>query len=194
MRQIQITPISGSLGRPSLFGFSVEQSRSFHPTLSGSFWMGQTPSDWYRRAKESIAKFDSLIGRMNRIANPAERKAVQEWVGSPSNEDSRAYRRRSVESDLRQDVEAFTPPNISAYTVDRRTNRIEKLEEINANFETRVANAELVYGQLPLDQVKTQEQLVAQTTTPGWVLPVAIGVGTLGIAALVTILSGKGKR
>jgi hypothetical protein len=193
MRQIQLTPISGNFGRPSLFGYSVEQSRSFHPTLSGSFRLGQTPTDWYRRAKESLVKFDSLISRMNRIANQTERKVVQDWVGSPSTEGTPAYRRRSVESDLTQDVEAYTPPNVNAYQVERRTNRIAKLEDINADFESRVANAEVVYGILPPDQVITQERLVTQTQTPGWVLPVAIGAGTLGIAALVTILSG-GKK
>jgi hypothetical protein len=190
MRQIQLTPISGNFGRPSLFGYSVEQSRSFHPTLSGSYWIGQTPTDWYRRAKESIARFDALIGRMNRIANQTERKLIQDWVGSPSTDGTPAYRRRSVEADLMQDVEAYTPPNVNAYQVERRTNRIGKLEDMNADFESRVANAEAVYGILPPDQVITQERLVTQTETPGWVLPVAIGAGTLGIAALVTILSG----
>lgn len=193
MRQIQLTPISGSFGRPSLFGYSVDQSRSFHPTLSGSYWLGQTPTDWYRRAKESIAKFDALIGRMNRIANQTERKVIQDWVGSPSTEGTPAYRRRSVEADLTQDVEAYTPPNVNAYQVERRTNRIAKLEDFNADFQSRVANAEVVYGILPPDQVITQERLVTQTQTPGWVVPVAIGAGTLGIAALVTILSG-GKK
>lgn len=190
MQQIQITPISGNIGRPSLFGFSVEQSRGFHPTLSGSYWMGQTPSEWYRRAKEAIAKFDSLVGRMNRVANQTERKAIQDWVGSPSNEGTPAYRRRSVESDIVQDVEGYTPPNVNAYQVERRTNRIEKLEEANAEFEPRVNTAEAVYGTLPPDQVITQERLITQTQTPGWVVPLAVGAGALGIAALVTILSG----
>jgi hypothetical protein len=192
MKQIQLTPISGNFGRPSLFGFSVEQSRGFHPTLAGSYWMGATPSDWYRRAKESIAKYDTLVGRMNRIANQTERKAVQSWVGSPASEGSPASSRSAVDSDLKQDVEAYTPPNVSAYTVTRRTDRIEKLEEVNANFESRVANAEFVYGLLPPSEVSTQDQLVSQTQTPSWVLPAAIGAGALGIAALVTLLSGKG--
>lgn len=190
MLPLQMTPISAPMGRPSLFGYSVEQSRGFHPTLSSSYSLGQTPSEWYRRAKESVAKFDALVNRMNRIANKTERQYIQEWVGSPSTQDSPAYRRNSVQSDITGDVERYTPPNVDAYQVSRRTSRIGKLEDVNQDFESSVANAEAVYGILPPDQVITQDRLVTQTETPGWVLPVAVGAGALGIAALVTILSG----
>lgn len=188
--QLQITPISGSVGRPSLFGFSVEQSRSFHPTLAGNYWIGQTPTDWYRRAKEALAKYDVLIGKMNVIANEAERKAIQGWVGTGSQEGTIAFRQKNVVSDLKEQVEAFTPPNVSAYQVARRTEEIEKLENLLQTFEAKVQNAMVVYGTLPPDKAITQEQLIAQSQTPGWVVPLAIGAGALGIAALVTVLSG----
>lgn len=187
---VRMTPISGGSFRPSLFGSSVEQSRGFHPTLASGYWMGQTPSDWYRRAKESLAKYNTLIERMNRVANQTERKAIQEYIGSPSTNESAAYRYNSVMSDLQQDVEAFTPPNVGAYQVERRTSRIEKLEDINKTIEAKITNAEAVYGILPPNQVITQDRLVTQSQTPGWVLPVAIGAGAIGIAALVTLLSG----
>lgn len=191
---IQMVQVSGSVGRPSLFGYSVEQSRGFHPTLSGNYWLGQTPTEWYRRAKEALAKYDALIDRMNRIADLNERKAIQAWVSSPATEGTPAQRRQAVQLDLQQDVEAYTPPNVSAYEVERRTNRIERLEELNKKFDVKVTNGEALYGSLPPQTLMTQDQIVAQTQTPSWVLPAVIGGSALGIALLVTLLSGgKGK-
>lgn len=192
MIDLKFTPISGNSFRPSLFGSSVQQSQGFHPTLAGGYWMGQTPADWYRRAKESLAKYDALSERVRRIANQTERKTLQEWMGSPAVDGSPAYRYQSVLSDLQQDVESFTPPAVNAYQVSRRTSRIEKLEDYNRDLEGMVANAEAVYGILPPSQVITEERTVTKSQTPGWVLPVAVGAGAIGIAALVTILGGKG--
>lgn len=89
-------------------------------------------------------------------------------------------------------MESFTPPAVNAYQVERRTNRIQKLEEYNRDLEAMIVNAEAVYGVLPPSQVITEQRTVTTTQTPGWVLPVAIGAGAIGIAALVTILGGKG--
>lgn len=191
---LKFTPISGNSFRPSLFGSSVQQSQGFHPTLSGGYWMGQTtPSDWYRRAKESLAKYDALADRVKRIANQTERKTIQEWMGSPAVDGTPAERYQTVLSDLQQDVEAYTPPAVNAYQVERRTNRIKKLEAFNKSLEGMIANAEAVYGILPPNQVVERTTTLTQTQTPGWVLPVAVGAGAIGIAALVTILSkGKG--
>lgn len=185
------TVISGNTARPSLFGSSVQQSQSFHPVLSGGYRLGQTPSEWYRRAKESLAKYDSLVIRTKRIANQTERKTIREWMGSPATDGSPAERYQTVLGDLQQDVESYTPPAVNAYQVDRRTNRIEKLEAFNRSLEGMVVNAEALYGILPPNQVVTEERVVTQTQTPGWVLPLAVGAGALGIAALVTFLSGR---
>lgn len=189
---IRMTPISGNSFRPSLFGSTVQQTKGFHPTLSGGYWMGQTPAEWYRRAKDSLAKFDQLVARMNLIANQTERKNIQQWIGSASDPNSPAYRYQSVKSDLQTDVESFTPPAINAYQVERRTNRIGDLEDINNTFEAKVSNAETVYGKLPAPTVITQAGGVIGKT-PSWVLPVVVGAGALAVAGVVTLLAGKKK-
>lgn len=189
---LQMAPISGNNFRPSLFGSSVEQTRGFHPTLSGGYWLGQTPAEWYRRAKDSIAKFDQLIARTSMIANQTERNNIQQWMGSVSDPNSPAYRYQSVKSDLQTDVESFTPPAINAYQVERRTSRIEDLEDINRTFEAKVSNAETVYGKLPAPTVISQPGTIV-SKTPSWVLPAVVGAGALAVAGLVTVLSGKKK-
>jgi hypothetical protein len=65
---IRIVQISGNGMRPSLFGSSVAQNIGFH-AAPARIWLGQTSQDWYRRAKESLAKFDNLLNRTAMIAN-----------------------------------------------------------------------------------------------------------------------------
>ena len=61
---VRMVPVSGSGFRPSLFGGSVQQSQTFHPSLSGGSWMGATTNaEWYARAKASAAQFDALLDR-----------------------------------------------------------------------------------------------------------------------------------
>jgi thiamine pyrophosphate-dependent acetolactate synthase large subunit-like protein len=194
----RMAPISGNGFRPSLFNVSVAQTRTFHPTLAGGqqqgAWLGQTPSDWYQRAKTALPRFDELLARTAKIANQTERNRVLDWVGKASTQDSPAYRYASVKSDLQQDVEAYTPPNVNAYQVERRQNRVEKLENYNKEFAAMVSNAETVYGRLPEPVVIEREKIVSQQVgggTPGWVLPVAVGAGALAVAGIITLLAKK---
>ena len=191
---ISMVPVSGNGVRPSLFGGTVEQARSFHPTMSQGSWMGQTaPADWYRRAKEGISKFDVYLTRTSYIANQTERNRVLAWMGSASTLDSPAYRYASVQGDLQQDVEAFTPPAIGAYQVPRRQNRIKKLESVNSEFESMVVNAENVYGKLSQPIVIERERIL---TVPGaeactnWTLPLLVGGGAVAVAILVNAFMG----
>jgi len=191
---IRLVPISGNGLRPSLFGSSVAQNLGFHAAPAARIRLGQTPQDWYRRAKEALAKFDKLLDRTARIANKTEREAILAWVGISAVEDTPAYRYANVKSDLMTDVEAYTPPNVDAYKVERRTNRIEKLEAFNREFEAKVSNAETVYGKLPEPTVIERERIVqprAEAPAAGtdWTLPLAVGGGAIAVAIVVTLLA-----
>lgn len=147
---LRMAPISGNGFRPSLFNVSVAQTRTFHPTLAAAgAGLGETPADWYRRAKTAIARFDELLARTARIANQTERNRILAWIGKASTADTPAYRYATVKSDLQSDVEAFTPPNVNAYQVERRQDRITKLEGFNNELSSMITNAENVYGKLP---------------------------------------------
>ena len=193
-RGISMVPVSGNGVRPSLFGGTVEQARSFHPTMSQGSWMGQTaPADWYRRAKEGISKFDAYLTRTASIANQTERAKIVQWVGIASTAGSPAERYYSVQSDLQGDVEAYTPPAINAYQVPRRQNRIKKLESFNSEFESMVVNAENVYGKLSQPVVIERDRIL---TVPGaeagtnWTLPLLVGGGAVAVAILVNAFMG----
>lgn len=179
------TMISGNSSRPSLFGSSVQQSQGFHARMGDM--ANPTPSDWYDRAKVALAKYDDLNQRTLRIADQANRKVIQDWMGSPYSDGTPANRAQSVLTDIREDVESFVPANVNAYQVPTRTKRIEDLEGINRNLEPMVVNAEAIHGTLPSNQIATQQP---PQEAPGWLLPIVVGVAALGIATIVTAVYG----
>lgn len=190
----RMTPISGTGLRPSLFNTTVAQTRTFHPTLAGGDSLGQSPSEWYRRAKASMARYDELIGRTASIANQTERNKILAWVGNPGSDGTPAYRYTSVANDIQADVESFTPPNVNAYQVERRQDRVKKLETYNNEFASMVSTAENVYGKLPEPIVINRDRTITQQAAGGtnWTLPLIVGGGAIAVAALVTFLA-KGK-
>lgn len=111
--------------------------------------LGASNLEWYQRAKAGIAAYDDLVRRSNALASVSARRAIFDWLGSPNNPTSPAYRYRSVVSDIQSDVEAYTPPNYGAYAVERRQNRVTDLEKINEDFKNRVRASEREVGQLP---------------------------------------------
>lgn len=181
------TAISGNSSRPSFFGSSVQQSQGFHATL-GISDLNPTPSDWYRRAKEALAKYDDLAIRVNRINNQEERRKIQEWMGSPIIDGTPANHAQMVLTDIREDVEYFIPANVNAYQATSRTSRIEKLEDVNRAIEAMVVNGEAAYRILPAGQGVVPPPPAA--SSPGWLLPVVVVAGALGIAGLVTYVYG----
>jgi|FLYK01.1.fsa_nt_gi hypothetical protein len=190
---VGLVPISGNGARPSVFGWSVQGNYGFHPTLAGNTWLGQTPADWYRRAKQALAKFDELLARTAKIANKTQRETILAWVGNAQVEDTPAYRYATVKSDLQYDVEAYTPPNVNAYQVPRRTSRIEKLEEFNKEFEAKVSEAEKVYGKLPEPAVIEKEKIVRMETPVTeipWGTIALVGAGAVVVALGATLLFG----
>jgi len=118
-----------------------------------NYTLGASDFEWYQRAKAAIAAYEDLVRRTNLIASAAPRRTIFDWLGSPNNPTSPAYRYRSVASDVQTDVEAFTPPNYGAYAVERRQDRVTELEAINEEFKNRVRAAEREHGQLPPGQV-----------------------------------------
>jgi hypothetical protein len=187
MLSLRPAAISGRTSRPSLFGSSVQQSQSFHQTL-GSSGITPTPSDWYERAKEGLAKYDDLVSRTSRIADQAERKKIQDWLGSPIVDGTPANSAQQVLTDIREDVESFIPANVNAYQVRSRTEKIEKLEATNQDLMAMVANASAAHGILPVSQGIIPPP--APDPGPTWLLPVVVVTGALGIAALVTYVYG----
>lgn len=186
-----VSPVN-RMAHPSIFNSSLVQSVGFHPTLAGGFRLGETPAEWYSRAKAAIATFDNLLTRASMIAARSEREKIIGWVGTAANADTPAYRYATVKSDLQTDVEAYTPPAINAYQVERRTNRIEKLDEINEKFEAQVASAENLYGKLPEPVIReTIVNLPAESTGSNWTLPIAIGGGAIAVAIVVTLLANR---
>lgn len=193
-QNFRLAPISGNGLRPSLFNVTVDQTRTFHPTLSGGDMLGQNPSEWYRRAKASIANYDALMLRVAQIANLTERNKIMTWAGNAGTSGTPAYRYASVLSDIQGDVEAFTPPNVNAYQVERRQDRIKRLESYNSELASMVTTAESVYGKLPdpvvINRTSTQPGgMISQGTN--WTLPLIVGGGALAVAGLITWLAKK---
>lgn len=180
-----MTPISGRNVRPSLFGFSADQSRGF-------FGLGAvvTPSEWYDRAKQGLAKYDDLFARVGRIADQTDRQTIQNWLGAPYVDGTPANAAQQVLTDIREDVESFIPANVNAYQVTSRTDKIQKLESVNREFEAMVANAAAAHGILPVTRGIVPPPAPAPNPGPAWLLPVVVAAGALGIAALVTYVYG----
>lgn len=174
--------ISGRTSRPSLFGSSVQQRRGF--VLGADV----TPSDWYRRAKEALAKYDDLSSRVMRLPVQDARKKIQDWLGAPYADGTPANHMQAVLTDIREEVESFIPANVNAYEVPARTQRIQDFEDMNKAFEGMVVSAEAEHGSLPA----THDVVQVQQPNPGpnWLMPVVIVAGALGIATLVTYAYG----
>lgn len=193
MNRITISPMNRT-ARPSLFGSSLVQSHGFHPTLAGRFMLGTTPEEWYQRAKASIAKFDTLVDRIGKIASEPERKNLVDWIGNSYTVGSPAYKYAEAKRDLLEDVEKVTPPAVESYQVERRTERIEKLEAVNQELESKVVNSENVYGKNtePIKEVVITAPREDGETKPDLILPLIILGGAAVVTVVVTLVfSGK---
>ncbi len=145
-----------------------------------NYTLGATDLEWYQRAKAATAAYDDLVRRTNILASVSARRAIFDWLGSPNNPTSPAYRYRSVVSDIQTDVEAYTPPNYGAYAVERRQNRVTELEKINEDFKNRVRASEREVGQLPPPGTIT----VPGAPGPDLTLPI-VGAGVAVVAAIL---------
>jgi hypothetical protein len=187
---IRLVPVMVSRGGGSSV-FATATFEPFRTALAGAR-LGQAPQEWYQRAKTAIAKYEALLARTGRIANQEERQKITAWVGSPGDEATPAYRYSRVLDDLRGDVESVSPPNIQAYSVERRQERIKKLEDFNREFESMVATAESVFGMVTASAPSAPAPAGTPPEAPAspWMLPVIVGGGAVAITALLLLLKG----
>ena len=125
---------------------------------------------WYKLAKAEVSKFESLKLMAAQVASPVFRKQFIEYLGDSSKVDTPNYRYLSVVSDIRDDVEAYTPINIGAYTVERRRNRILQLRDINDKSLAMVSAAAKQYG--TVDPPEVIEKIVEKIKTVQVEVPV----------------------
>jgi len=183
---IELATISGNGLRPSLFGSSVDKTRTFHPTL------GQpTSSEWYARGQAAVAAFDGLRARVARVADAGERGRILAWIGDPAQPGTPAFRYLAVGADL---AAAQRAGGAETYSNPGAVERVTALEDSVRQLDSMVTNAETAYGQLT--QPVSLEP-VAQAPAPArqdWTTPALIGVGIVAAGIVVAKLAGKGRR
>lgn len=166
--------------RQSYFSGAVVDS--FAPGLGApQASLGATAQNYYDKAKASVSMFDSLVERVKRIANKAERDGIAVTYGltAPENQDKAMYMRNALAYDL-SEAEKYSP---IAYeqgfpALGPSRGRVAKLESFDTAFEAAVKNAENMYGILPEPETITNYVTTTTTNPLNWVLPVlALGVG-----------------
>lgn len=178
--------ISGNGVRPSIFGSSLQDGRAFN--------LGQTAYEWYTRAKAAVERFEGLKARAEGLPIKTERDAILAWIGSSGDENSPMYRYIAVKEDV---TTAASDENMDMYTVERRQNRILKLEAFNGQLETKVRSSEMTAGITPAPGGTTTVPARTTTTTKSFLsqygLPIAIGGGAIILAIVVAVVA-KGKK
>lgn len=152
--------------------------------------LGQSEQEWYTRAKAAVAKFDSLVERVKRIANKPVREEIAGDYGldSPEDRDLALYRRNSVADQVRE-AESYQPVNYLIYRDQKARDRVAELEEWNRDFNRDVKDAENAFGILPAPVVV--ERIVEVPGSPAqqsWIVPVALVGAGVAIAAIFGLL------
>jgi hypothetical protein len=177
---VKMVMVSGlGRGTPSVFSNVVRHA------MGPSYALGATGMEWYQRAKDAMAAFEALVRRVGGIASPAAREAIADWIRAA---DGPMYRYESVVRDTRE-AESFAPLNPTAFERSQYQNRVTKLEAWNRELAVKIKNAEDYYGILPepvvIERLVTVPGVVTGTN---WAVPVAVGVGALGLVGLLSIL------
>jgi len=144
--------------------------------------MGQTGVGNYTQTKSDVAVWDSLVARLQRVANQTVRNqiAAQFGISDPTNTDKGQYMRNRSAKDVAL-AESVSPPDYTAFdpsTPGPTKNDAKDLESFISDFQPAVQNAENTYGTVAAPQVITQ---LVPGALPVWVLPVAVGVVGLGL-------------
>lgn len=158
------------------------------PDALRSPYLGQTGVGNFTQTKANIARWDALVERLRRIANQSVREqlASEFGINNPANENLGQYTRDRAAQRVAQ-AEASTPINYEMFaptTPGPAKNDARHLEAFLTDFQAAIQNAEGTYGLLQTPQVITN----TVSTTPGWVLPVAIGAGALGLLGLLGVI------
>jgi len=129
-----------------------------------------TDQEWYYKAQQTVANYDSYLERLRKLANKQVREDLwDQYVGNPGDAESGVYRRNSVAGNIAE-AEAYTPVNYMVFAVERVRNRVAKLEEINGSFRRDMNSAEATYGLLPDPQIVER---VIEVRVPGEPAPAA---------------------
>jgi hypothetical protein len=138
---------------------------------------------YYDSAKTAIAVYDSLVARLQKVANQTARDqiAVQFGLTTPTDNTKAQYMRDALAYDVSvadsSTVDQGFPPTGPS------RGRIIKLQSFNNDFEAAVKNAENTYGVLPAPQQITN--YVTTQNPLNWILPVvAVGAGFVIAGAL----------
>lgn len=196
MYNLRMVAISGGPGgRGSFFGGSVSDGfRAGYGLGAGGYSLGQTPEEWYRRARSAMADFDTYALRTAKVANKTVREQIATDFGlnDPANKDKAMYMRAAVGYNAGQ-AESYTPPNYLIYGVGQQAkNRVQSLENFNSDFRRAVTDAENTYGVLPEPQVIERVVTVPGAGAPAanWTLPIVIGGGAVVLAAALGLFGG----
>lgn len=111
-------------------------------------FLGSKEEEYYAKAKASLAKYNELLSRIDRVANKESRDALKAQVGSAASESSIAYRASSVQQDV-SEAEKWSPPNTYVWSISRRQGRVDELASMVTGLEPQVAEAEKRFGVLP---------------------------------------------
>jgi hypothetical protein len=187
---VPITPVMIASSHPgrSIFATTIADRAGFRQYgLSGAaLGQPQTDREWYDEAKREVTKFDAFVARLRKLANRAAREDLfARHVGIASDESSGLYARNSVADDVAT-AESYRPVNILVFALERRRNRVERLDDVNDSFGSDLVTAENSWGILPEPQVIERERIVqAGAGTPSWVAPVVLTA--LGVAAAAVL-------
>lgn len=171
------------VARGAAFGLGAS-SFSGQPGSQVALGQADVWKEWYERARAAVAKYEFLLEKLDTIGNQAAIEEIKLWLGSQNTPGTPAYRYVTVVSDMKHDVERFTPPNYSAYQVERRRNRIEKLEDFNSEFEARVEQALTTYGERRTVTVTRTDD--GRQPQQDLTLPLALGGGAIALAIVLT--------
>lgn len=114
----------------------------------GTVQLGQTAEEWYKRARASLERYRFLKAQIATIDNNVGRDSIVTWLGSPNVVDSPEYRYATVLQDFTYDA-APANEGIQAYSISRRQNRVEKLEDYNDDLMAKIEAARVTYGSRP---------------------------------------------
>ncbi len=184
MYDVGMVMISGGRGRPNLFQHRMGDV--FGRQFGGSPSLGQTGVGTYTQVKNDIAQWDALAARLKRIANQAVREQLAQRFGltNPSDKDKGQYMRDRSAYHVAQ-ADSSSPPNYSIFAPDTpgpAKNDARDLESFIAEAQSAIKSAEDQFGLL------TGPQTISVATTPGWVVPVVVGVGVLALLGITGIV------
>lgn len=150
--------------------------------------LGATGTEGYNQAKAAVAKCDSLVARVNRLADAAAKQAIIAWMGNvaeePEGVENDPLSRYQTVLNTVKAYEAETDPAKKVALYDSaEENRIEKLEAFNVELEAKVVEAEK--GGI----VKTPPASTAQPFP--WV---PVGIATAAVALAVGVLAFGGSN